>query len=221
MPVTTIFLTTLAVFASLGDATTITIQTASTALDPNQHNSFGANVSVSDPYWAPGYSWISYDNSGQGGIVNPDIPTTPVTLSTPPSAIFFQYFMIPAGTITSAFLTVGADDTAAVFVNGHNLAVPNNTTLTHCMATIGCLTAELGNFVITPYLFSGGKNEIEIWMYQINGDASGVMDQGTINYIPASINVVTPEPSMVFPLTIGLMFCAGMSIFFRSKKRKS
>lgn len=173
-------------------ASTLTVETQSTADNPNEWNSMGANVYVvPNPVWDTAAGpWVSFAQTGANGIVLPNVPN-PITEPNPnpPTASFFTVFDIP-GTPTSAIFTFGADDTARIWVNGVMVADADPVQLKNCAASIGCLPTTVGVINIAPYL-DLGINEIVADVYQRASSSFGFMEQGTVTYTPTP----TPESS--------------------------
>ena len=100
------------------------------------NNKTGANVLITPhPVWATSDGkWISYDATGYNGIV------VPTSLETP-AAIFYQDFYMTADTNRAVGdITVWADDTATVFLDGAPLIFRSLNMGSGCTADgIGCL----------------------------------------------------------------------------------
>jgi hypothetical protein len=126
-------------FLATAEADTIGLASVGTAADPGQYNSAGNTVVIADPgNWTtlPGSSWVSFADTGDpaaSGFV-------PVANGTTVS--FFDQFNVP-GTATGGTITVLADDTAAVILNGVTLVAAAPTagnTYAFCSDfDIGCL----------------------------------------------------------------------------------
>jgi hypothetical protein len=184
----------------------------------------GDDVAVTvSPAWAPsgmGYEWVSYGNTGcntfnaitgvcTAGIGNPAGVSGTITLPDPvaPTAVFFNDFTLPADSTYSGTLSVWADDTARVYLDGILLIDANPVMGSNCSnAPIGCLpnmdyTVDLSTLsgVLQP-----GLNVLEIDAYQlIGGSPFGVMYTGSIDADPAGSP--TPEPASYVLMGLGLI----------------
>jgi hypothetical protein len=174
----------------------------------NEGNSVtGTNVVINaHPAWGslPGYSWVSYDDTGSPGSVSP----TNTDLSTP-TAIFYEN--LPAMT-KSMYVTVFADDTADVYLYdaanplGLLLKPANPNQDGACAAgPIGCEPNESwssGWLSVDP----SGPAILEIRAYQRGGGPFGVLYGGEAQ--------VVPEPGTYLLLGAGLI---GMGLLRRMR----
>ncbi len=177
----------------------LTINADSTPLDSSAtnttNNSGSATQNItSNPAWAaalPGSNWISFANTGN--------PSTSgfITLPNGTNAIFSQTFDL-SGTITAATVSVLADDTTSVVVNGVTVdaAALGGSYPTCSSVQIGCLTNTEGTLNIAPYLVDG-SNTISFDVYQENGSSYGLDYAGSVT--------TTPEPGLVVMLSSGLL----------------
>ena len=100
------------------DSVTISLASAGTAADSGQSNSDGNTIAIApNVTWAaalPGSSWVSFGLTGD--------PSAPGFFVVPNGTVvsFFDTFTLP-GVATGGTLTVMADDSAAVFLNGVSL----------------------------------------------------------------------------------------------------
>jgi hypothetical protein len=166
---------------------------SSASTTTNNSGSATQNI-TSNPAWAaplPGSNWISNANTGN--------PSTPGFTVVPngTSVTFTQTFDL-SGTITSATLSVLADDTTSVVVNGTTIFAANlgGSYPTCSSVTIGCLVTTEGTFNIAPYLVDG-VNTISFDVYQEAGSSYGLDYAGTIT--------TTPEPGVLMLLSSGLV----------------
>jgi hypothetical protein len=173
------------------------------------------------PSWAPsglGYEWVSYGATGCNtfvaltgmctpGVNNPAGAASPITLPDPstPTAIFFNQFTLPSGDDFTGSLSIWADDTARVYLNGVLLIDANPDPGSNCAGSpIGCLpnmdyTVDLS----TPGLLDSGINTLQIEAYQLSGGSPfGVMYNGSIDAEPSGSP--TPEPASCLLLGLGL-----------------
>jgi hypothetical protein len=112
-----------------------------------------------------------------------------------------------AGPATSGSLTVLADDTTSLVLNGTTIfaAALNGSYPTCSSKPIGCLTNTEGMFnfsQLQPYL-KAGSNTLSFTVYQQAGSSYGLDYSGTI---------ATPEPGTFVLLTCGLI---GLAIIGR------
>jgi PEP-CTERM motif len=156
-----------------------------------------------NPAWAGplgGSSWVSFASTG-----NPSDPGFK-TVANGTAVTFTDTFDL-SGPVTSAYLAVLADDTASVWLNGHevyaaNLAGPYPT----CSAkAIGCLltTAGLFNTAQLAPFFVDGVNKLQFKVYQEGGSSFGLDYAGAVN---------TPEPGTFCLLGVGLLGLALLKI---------
>ncbi len=164
--------------------------------------------------WQPaidGAQWVSYTNSGVGGVIAPDAGTFGA-LDPVPTASFFIQFLLP-NAINTGGVTVWADDTAAVYLVD-NPALPvllfaanTGATVDHCApGPISCEPAN-GGFVNLSGL-SAGTHALRIDAWQLGGQSFGVLYTGSIESVP--------EPGTLACLSAGL----GCLVFWK-RFRKS
>lgn len=150
-----------------------------------------------DPAWTPdsdGAKWISFENTGYGGIVLPN------AIPGDPNAIFSQTFTDDAGTSLDVMLRVWADDTAAVYLDGLLLAPAMYTQAANCSpGPITCTGAgDLIDFTTTP-----GTHTLTFDVYQTGLVTYGLMYAGTVTSVGGTSPV--PEPSSFWLLGGALM----------------
>jgi len=185
-------------------------------LNSDLHSEFnnltGTNVAITPvpAVWEPNggsYFWISYDQTGFGGIAAPNV-TGAITLPNPapPTAIFYEDFTVD-GPVTSGGLVVWADDTARVYIDkvggGQILLIDANpgTGAGYCSGgVIGCLPGEGAFFNLASLNLTPGQYEVEIDAYQRNGGPFGVMYAG---FLTTSTPTV-PEPATAGMTLLGL-----------------
>ena len=168
----------------------------------------GATVNISsNPAWAsalPGSNWISFTDTG-----NPSDPSF-YTVPNNTSVTFTQTFNLN-GTVTGATLSVLADDTTAVILNGVTIynAALGGSYPTCSSKPIGCLINTEGVFTfsnLAPYLNDNGVNTLQFVVYQEAGSSYGLDYSGCIT--------TTPEPASLGLLAAGLI---GIALIGRKK----
>lgn len=157
------------------------------------------------PLWGTtsGAQWVSaYAGTGYGGgVIMPNSSSAPVMS-------FVQVFNLPY-LVNAGSVTVGADDTAGVWLNGFELKAPNFTLDSACAAgPIACQPGEFMTLDLSPYLVQG-MNNLRFDVYQLGGDVTGAIWSGEVT----STGVV-PEPSTYALMGAGL---AGLALFRRRK----
>jgi hypothetical protein len=178
-----------------------TVYISSNALSTANNSGYGT-VDLSgalnpNPYWAealPGSDWISYGPTGDSG--------DPGYFSPPDGTVVtFTTLFTVTGAISSAELTVLADDTTSVILNGHLLMAANLSPGQHCAnGPIGCLTSTEEVFTyaeLAPYLVDGA-NELSFGVVQVGGYSFGLDFSGTVD--PG-----TPEPATLALFGAGLV----------------
>jgi hypothetical protein len=184
-----VILLMLAAFAA--HASSITLFSGVSA---GESNDFGANVLVTpEPSWAldPQAKWVSFENTGFGGIVLPN-----TDLGTP-TAIFYQDFTLTGGTGVAGSIQVWADDTAVVKLDGVVLFAANPALETHCAAgPIGCTPSNVGNLTFSA---PGLTHTLEFDVFQRGADTFGLMYNAQVN------STVIPEPATMSIAVIGLV----------------
>lgn len=116
--------------------------------------------------------WISYTDTGIGGIVAPSTTAAPL------------FTVIE--TFTTAYrslldLTVWADDTAQVFLNGAALNAPNFTQGICAIGPLGCEPGEGQSFSVEV---AAGQHTLAIDVYQVGAVTTGAAYEGEVNAIP-------------------------------------
>lgn len=122
-----------------------------------EFNSRGPNVAASvDPSWEPNSAtsiWVTcagcYD--------------TPATSLDAPTATFSEMIFLPPGTWAGS-VTVWADDTATVLLDGVVIIPPNPTEIEHCALPPGCMPGQESTAQLA---LLGGMHVFEEQAYQI------------------------------------------------------
>jgi hypothetical protein len=152
-----------------------------------------------------GSSWISYGSTGDAG--------DPGYINTPNGTIvIFTTQFILGGAITGANLTVLADDSTSVILNGNLLIAANTVPGSNCAGhPIGCLTSTEGVFTfaqLAPFLVDG-TNTLAFGVQQVAFSSFGLDFAGNVD-----TGGSTPEPA-----TVGLIG-AGLVAFATLRRRK-
>jgi hypothetical protein len=177
-------------------------------VSPGESNNIGANVLIAPhPVWAvdPLAKWVSFENSGYGGIVEPN-----TDLNTPTS-IFYQDIVLSEGTGVAGSIQVWADDTATVKLDGMVLFASNPVLAMYCaVGPIGCTQPNGGAIHFSA---PGLVHRLEFDVYQRGGATFGLMYNGQA----ASTFSVVPERDTVSIVGIGLAALGLLSTRLRGK----
>jgi hypothetical protein len=191
---------TLILFSLTANATVIYLDSDAAVTNNSGH----ATVDLSgtqhpNPGWGTalaGSVWISYGATGDHddpGYFSPANGT---------QVIFTTTFVL-SGTITAASLTVMADDSSSVILNGHTLRMANSTPGHTCSnVPIGCLTSTEGVFTfssLSPFLMDG-SNTFSFGVLQAHGSSFGLDFAGSV-----TDNTATPEPATLALIGAGLL----------------
>lgn len=134
-----------------------------------------------------GAQWISYTNSGSGGVSPPNDFNRPIVS-------FFEIFLAQAGDMLA--LDVWADDTASVLLDGSLLFGANISQDNDCAdGAIGCEPGE--NATLIASNLTASQHTLQFDVFQLGGDGFGVLWSGELSSAPA-------------PTTLALM-CIGLA----------
>jgi hypothetical protein len=181
------------------NADTVPLASSGTAIDSGQSNSSGNTIAIApNPGWAAplaGSSWVSFGLTGD--------PSTPGFFVVPNGTIvsFLDVFNI-SGTPTGGTISVMADDSATVILNGVTLmaegSMTGNTYATCSDFGIGCLVPTIINLPMSA--LQKGSNTLEFDVAQRAGSSFGLDYSGSV-----SETVSTPEPASALLLGLGLL----------------
>jgi MYXO-CTERM domain-containing protein len=185
-------------------ADTITLASTGTSADAGQTNSMGATVTVTpDPAWLsalPGSSWVSFAATTDSSAGFVAVPNGTVVN-------FYDTFNV-SGTPTSGSITVMADDSATILLNGVALATPTQPSGTSpsCWAfSSGCLSPTTISLPTT--LLHAGVNTLDFEVVQLGGASFGLDYLGTV-LDPVSAS----EPPAGLMLGLGLLALSAIAL---------
>jgi hypothetical protein len=191
--------------AGLAPGATITLLSGISAGESNNITGTNFVLPMLEPAWVSdrpdGASWISFENTGWQliGGVGSAVTVLPNAAAGDPNAIFYQTFTDSAGTLLTGSVSVWADDSAAVYLDGVMLLAANySQASTNCAPADGVSCANSGmtvDFSTTP-----GTHVLSFDVYQTGGWTYGLMYDGSI-----TDNTSAPEPESYILLGGGLI----------------
>ncbi len=167
------------------------------------NNITGSDVIPSSPYGSPqwaaptsGGHWVSFAQTGPGGIPVASDPLTggnsgQIMDGYGPTATFYLHFTLDNPSVLGSILTINADDTAAVFLDGTEiLAIADTLGYTdYCTNTgIGCTSGSGINLTNQLVGLNAGDHTLTFQVYQLWGNAFGLLYEGQI------VTEAAPEP---------------------------
>src|ERR1022692_576201 len=189
----------MAVFlASTTWADMVTIYSQPTSVNSNETVNAGAPQFAVVPYGAyeapvTGAYWVSFTPNVDGALTNSE---------TSPAGVFVDSFSLSRRVISGG-VTVWADDTASVYLDGvQKFAADFTDSNGPCqLGIIGCLP-KYGGFVNLAGL-AAGSHTLEVNAYQTGGGGFGVLYQGSVD---------TPEPSILLILGLQTLLVLSLSL---------
>lgn len=182
------------VFSIAASADVINFSSGSDAATSSTGNVY---LITPDPVWGSisGAQWVSaYPNTGYNGTVLPNSSGVGF-----PTMTFFLSFILPYE-INTGSITVGADDTMAVSLNGTLLKAANWALDEHCAAgQVGCQTGEFATLALNSSLVQG-NNVLQMDVYQRAGFGSGAIWSGGVTSESS-----VPEPATYSMFGLGLI----------------
>lgn len=192
------------VATGLAQATPILLQSGVSAGEFNNITGTNVELPMLEPLWAPnqsdGASWVSYENTGWqiiAGVGSAVINLPNATGPGSPNAVFSQTFTDNNGTTLTGSITVWADDTAAVFLDGMLLMDANYVQGPgECSSGITCEGPGTPiSFTTTP-----GTHTLTFDVYQTGSWTYGLMYDGSV-----TDDAQVPEPGSYLLMGGGLL----------------
>ena len=207
----TLFLLFSPVIIATTHADTISLASVGTAADPDQTNTNGNTILIApNGLWAPalpGSSWVSFGLTG-----NPSTPGFHVV--TNGTVVSFLDVFNLSGTPAGGTLSVMADDSAGVLLNGLFLINEGSRTGNQYLRCsdfgIGCVKPTIINLPGAD--LHTGLNTLEFEVAQRHGVSYGLDYAGSVDEL-----VTTPELSSVSLTAFGLMMLAGL-VYLRKRE---
>jgi hypothetical protein len=192
-------------------ADSINLASVGTAANSQQTNSNGTTYAIApNSAWAPalaGSSWVSFGLTGNTNAPGFYVVTNGTVVS------FFDVFNV-SGTPSGGTLSVMADDSAGVLLNGVSLMGEASTTgnkyVTCSDFGIGCVKPT--TFDLPGSDLHTGLNTLEFQVGQRGGSSYGLDYAGSVND-----PVATPEPASVSLMAFGLMMLTGL-VYLRKRE---
>jgi hypothetical protein len=205
------------------EATLITLESGAT--DGTTLDAAGTLPAIDvapNPNWDPNApQWVS-DTANSGDNTDPNFVVRPAG-----AASFYHSFSLAAGEplLSSASLTVWADDTTNVILNGTEIFAASTGPFPLCSQDpIGCLDSTrqvFGSAELAPFLNLEGVNLLEFQVLQsLRLVSFGLAYTGSFNTLPpAAPPVAPPDPNAVPEPATGLLVGVGVCIAAVRRRR--
>ena len=215
----TLILMALATIASVPAVATTISLASNTSLT---NNGSGTTYAITpDPVWAG--PLVAPDGTTSTWVS--DVPTTVKDSNVGSTVIFTDTFTLTSDpSLYFGSITVLADDSTSVYLNGHELEAVNPNQGTNCAnAPIGCLTSTELTIALPSADLLSGTNQLTFGVRQgVRDTPYGLDFAGDLSNTPTQDTRIAnaPEPASLGAFGFGLLLLSGSVARVRSRRRR-